>query len=216
MIAGIRFKVCGLTSLVDVECADKCGADYLGFNLYPQSPRHISLDQFRALTKNLPDRRTIAITVAPHLDELAAMKEAGFDAFQIHFVADTPLETIKGWSDLVTPERLWLAPKLPPEMDVPEEWLPLAKTFLIDTFSTKEFGGTGKTGDRSKFARHQKNHPEKTWVIAGGISPENVGETLRQSEAHFVDINSGVETAPGVKDHAKLKQFVVKLNEARS
>jgi len=216
MIAGIRFKVCGLTSLVDVEFADKCGADYLGFNLYPKSPRHVSLEQYRALSKNLPDRRKIAITVAPSLDELAAMKAVGFDAFQIHFVADTPLETIKGWSDLVTSERLWLAPKLPPEMDVPVEWLPHAKTFLIDTFSKDEFGGSGKTGDWGKFARHQKNHPEKTWVIAGGISPENIGETLRQSEACFVDINSGVETAPGVKDHAKLKRFVVNLNEARS
>jgi phosphoribosylanthranilate isomerase len=215
MIAGIRFKVCGLTSLVDVECADKCGADYLGFNLYPKSPRHVSLEQYRALTKNLPDRRKIAITVEPSLEELVAMKAAGFDAFQIHFVSDTPLDTIKGWSDLVTPESLWLAPKLPPEQDVPVEWLALAKTFLIDTFSKNEFGGSGKTGDWDKFARLQKNHPNNTWVIAGGISPENIGETLQKSEARFVDINSGVETAPGVKDHAKLKHFVVKLNEAR-
>jgi len=150
MIAGIRFKVCGLTSPVDVECADKCGADYLGFNLYPKSPRNVSLVQYRALAKNLPDRRKVAITVAPNLEELAAMKEVGFDAFQIHFKADTPLETIKGWSDLATPERLWLAPKLPPEMDVPTEWLEwlaLTKTFMLDTFTADKFGGTGKTGD---------------------------------------------------------------------
>ena len=215
MIAGIRFKVCGLTSLVDVECADKCGADYLGFNLYPKSPRHVSLEQYRALAKNLPDRRKIAITVAPTLEELTEMKAAGFDAFQIHFVADTPLETIQAWSELVTPDRLWLAPKLPPEMDVPMEWLPLAKTFLMDTFSKSEFGGSGKTGDWSKFARHQKSYPENTWVLAGGISPENIADVLKQSETRFVDINSGVETAPGVKDHAKLKQFVVILNEIR-
>jgi len=56
---------------------------------------------------------------------------------------------------------------------------------------------------------------KKTWLLAGGISPENVVETLQKSEARFVDINSGVEVAPGVKDHAKLKQFVVNLNEAR-
>lgn len=215
MIAGIRFKVCGLTSLVDVECADKCGADYLGFNLYPPSPRHVSLEQYRALSKHLPDRRKIAITVAPSLEELTAMNAAGFDAIQIHFKADTPLETIKEWSELVTPQRLWLAPKLPPQHDVPAEWLPLAKTFLLDTFSADQFGGSGRTGDWSKFARHQKNHPDKTWVLAGGISPENIAEVLAKSEARFVDINSGVETAPGVKDHAKLKRFVVNLNKAR-
>lgn len=213
MIAGIRFKVCGLTSLVDVECADKCGADYLGFNLYPPSPRYVSLEQYRALTKNLPERKKVAVTVAPSIDELGAIKAAGFDAFQIHFKADTPFETIRAWSEFVTPERLWLAPKLPPETDVPAEWLPLAKVMMLDTFTADKFGGTGKVGDWSKFKRHQQSHPEKTWLIAGGLGPENIADALEQSGARFVDINSGVETAPGVKDAAKLKAFVVTLNE---
>lgn len=216
MIAGIRFKVCGLTSLVDVECADNCGADFLGFNLYPKSPRYVSLDQYRALSKNLPDRRKVAVAVAPSLEELAAMQSAGFDAFQIHFKADTPFEMIKAWSELVTSERLWLAPKLPPEMDVPAEWLPLAKIFLLDTFAADKFGGTGRTGDWNKFKRHREAHPDKHWVLAGGLSPENIGAAIRESRAKFVDVNSGVETAPGVKDSAKLKRFVVRLNESRT
>ncbi len=215
MIAGIRFKVCGLTSLVDVECADKCGADFLGFNLYPKSPRYVSLDQYHALTKNLPARKKVAVTVAPTPDELTEMKEAGFDAFQIHFKSDTPLDAIRGWSDLVSPERLWLASKLPPEMDIRPEWLPLANTFMMDTFSKSAFGGTGKVGDWGKFMRHQQTHPDKTWLLAGGLGPENIADALEQSGARFVDINSGVETAPGVKDATKLKQFVVALNEAR-
>ena len=65
MIDGIRFKVCGLTSLVDAEFADRCGADYLGFIFYPKSPRFISLEQFRAMAPRLPDRRKVAVSVEP-------------------------------------------------------------------------------------------------------------------------------------------------------
>lgn len=216
MIAGIRYKVCGLTSLVDAECADKCGADYLGFNLYPKSPRGISLSQFKAMAKLLPDRQKVAVTVEPSLEELGEMKDAGFDFFQIHFKETTPLETVMAWSSLVTPKRIWLAPKLPPGSDVQSAWLALADTFMLDGFSADKFGGTGKTGDWAKFARHQEEHPDKLWLLAGGLSPENIDDAIQQTGARFVDMNSGLEMAPGIKDHAKLKRFVVNLNERRS
>jgi phosphoribosylanthranilate isomerase len=216
MIDGIRFKVCGVTSLVDAEFADRCGADYLGFNLYPKSPRFVSLAKYRAMAERLPERKHVAVAVEPAPDELAAMDAAGFDRFQIHFRAETPLATIAGWSERVGADRLWLAPKLAPAVDVAAEWLPLAHTFVLDTFQAGLFGGTGKTGDWGKFARHQAAHPEKTWILAGGLNPENIGDALRESGARFVDVNSGVETAPGVKDHEKLKRFVVGLHRARS
>jgi len=216
MIDGIRIKVCGLTSLVDAEFADRCGADYFGFNLYPRSPRHISLEAFRAMAPRLPERRRVAIAVEPTLNELAAMQAAGFDYFQIHFRSDAPTATVAGWSETVGAERLWLAPKLPPAENVPATLLPLAKFFLLDTFHPEKFGGTGATGDWAKFARHQQAHPETKWMLSGGLNPENIGEALRASGARLVDVNSGVESAPGVKDHAKLKRFVVRLHESRS
>ena len=117
--------------------------------------------------------------------------------------------------DTVGAERLWLAPKLPPDADVPAALLPLAKHFLLDTFHPEKFGGTGATGDWRKFASHRKMHPEKTWILSGGLNPENIGEALRASSARFVDVNSGVESAPGVKDQDKLKRFVAALHKAR-
>lgn len=216
MIDGVRLKVCGLTSLVDVEFADRCGADYLGFILYPKSPRHIALAQYVALAQRLPDRRRVAVSVEPALDELAAMQAAGFDFFQIHFRSETPLATVAAWSERVGREKLWLAPKLPPASDVAAELLPLAKYFLLDTFHEGGFGGSGRTGDWEKFARHQAAHPAQKWILAGGLNPENIGEALRASGARFVDVNSGVEVAPGVKDHEKLKRFVIALHRARS
>jgi phosphoribosylanthranilate isomerase len=113
-------------------------------------------------------------------------------------------------------ERLWLAPKLPPERDVPPDLLPLAKFFLLDTFHAEKFGGTGLTGDWAKFARQQSAHPKNVWILSGGLNPENVGDALRESGAKFLDVNSGVESAPGVKDLEKLKRFVVRLHESRS
>ena len=106
------------------------------------------------------------------------------------------------------------APKLPPGEDVPAAWLPLAKHFLLDTFHAQTFGGTGQTGDWPKFARHRRNHPDKTWILAGGLNPANVGAALRESGATFLDVNSGVETAPGVKDHNLLKKFIDAVHEA--
>jgi phosphoribosylanthranilate isomerase len=214
MIDGIRIKVCGLTSIVDAEFADRCGADYLGFILYPKSPRFVSLTQYRAMAARLPDRRKVAVSVEPTADELSAMHEAGFDFFQIHFRPETPVAQLTAWSRIVGEKRLWLAPKLPPEVDVTPEARAVAKFILLDTFHPGGFGGSGKTGDWSKFARHQSAHPGNLWILAGGLNPENIGDALKQSGAKFVDVNSGVESAPGVKDETKLKRFIVALHNA--
>jgi len=216
MIDGIRIKVCGLRSHVDAEFADDCGADYLGFILYPKSPRYLPLESFRAMAARLPDRRKVAVSVEPTLGELREMKETGFDFFQIHFRHDTSVATVAAWREIAGAERLWLAPKLPPGIDVSAELLPLAKFFLLDTFQADKFGGTGATGDWAKFARHKQAHPEQTWILSGGLNPENIGEALRASGARHVDVNSGVESAPGVKDHEKLKRLAGAVRQARA
>ncbi len=214
MIDGIRFKVCGLTSLVDAEFADRCGADYLGFIFYPKSPRAISLAQYRAMAPRLPDRRKVAVAVEPTIAELGAMRDAGFDYFQIHFRPETREAQLSAWSQLVGEKHLWLAPKLPPGADVSPATLAVAKFVMLDSFHNDAFGGSGQTGDWGKFARHQSAHPGNLWILAGGLKPENIGDALARSGAKFVDVNSGVETAPGVKDETKLKAFVVALHHA--
>jgi phosphoribosylanthranilate isomerase len=214
MIDGVRFKVCGLTSLVDAEFADRCGADYLGFIFHPASPRGISLQQYRAMAPRLPDRRKVAVSVEPTLDDLTAMQDAGFDYFQIHYRKEMDAQRLSEWSRRVGEKHLWLAPKLPPEDDVSSAALAVAKFILLDTFQVDGFGGSGKTGDWAKFARHQASHTHNFWILSGGLNAENIGDALRASGARFVDVNSGVEAAPGVKDENKLKRFVVQLHEA--
>lgn len=216
MIDGIRLKVCGLTSLVDAGFADAVGADYLGFILDPKSPRHLPLLQYRAMQARLPDgRKRVAVMVEPDDVALAAAQAAGFDLFQIHFRAETDLAVVAAWSRRVSPARLWLAPKRPPGSPFDERWLPLAGTFLLDTYHQHGFGGSGRTGDWAGFARLRAAHPQNTWILAGGLNPANIAEALAQSGARAVDVNSGVEAAPGLKDHAKLASFVEALRRAR-
>ena len=213
MIGDTRFKVCGITRAVDARTAAELGADFIAFNLYPKSPRYISPADYEALRANLPSGpRRVAVLVEPAASELAAALAAGFDFFQIHARAESALSMVASWSAAVSPARLWLAPKLPPGVAFPVEWLALADTFLVDTFHAEGFGGSGKTGDWSGFARLAASHPEKTWVLAGGLSPDNVAAARAQSGTRFLDVNSGVESAPGIKSPEKLRALVAALS----
>jgi phosphoribosylanthranilate isomerase len=214
MIDGIQVKVCGLTSPTAADFAASGGADYLGFILHPTSPRYVSLAQFKAISGQLPRKHKVAVTVEPGPEALLSMREAGFELFQVHFRHDTPLGVIEAWSGAVGADNLWLAPKLPPNVDVPQAWVGLAGSFLLDTFDEKLFGGTGRTGDWPKFKRHALGHAEKTWILSGGLTPSNVGAALAGTGARFIDVNSGVESAPGVKDHSKMSAFFTAVRTA--
>jgi phosphoribosylanthranilate isomerase len=215
MIEGIQVKICGLTSPGDAAFADAGGADYLGFVLHPKSPRYISLEQFSSIKARLPRRPKVAVVVEPQTGSLTAMKEAGFERFQVHFRHDTALRIIEAWSAEVGGDRLWLAPKLPPAVDVPDAWLRLTQCVLLDTFDETLFGGTGRTGDWPKFRRHRQEHPETAWILSGGLRPENVGAAIAGTGARFVDVSSGVESAPGIKDLGRLAAFFDAVRESK-
>ena len=204
MINGVRLKVCGITSLVDADAAAAIGADGLGFIFHAKSPRNLAASQYAAMKDRLPLQKRVAVCVEPSAAELAALDKLGFDYFQIHFSVETPVATLATWSQLVGGSRLWLAPKLPPGQDVKPEWLPLVDTFLLDNFHADKFGGTGETGDWEKFNRHAAAHLGKTWILSGGLSPENIRDAIRATGAKFIDVNSGVESASGVKDAERL------------
>ena len=211
MINGIQLKICGITRSVDAEAATLIGADFLGFILYPKSPRFVSMAAFEDLKPRLPQSRKVAVMVRPTIDGLATARDAGFDFFQLHFDPDDDQSLIETWGGIVAPDRLWLAPRLAPNQAFPDWLLPLADTFLIDTFRKDSFGGSGETGDWDRFRDLQAAHPGKNWVLAGGLVPDNIAEALVRTGAKTVDLSSGVERAPGVKDSKKLEALALAM-----
>ena len=214
MINGVKLKVCGITSLVDADAADAIGADYLGFIFYPKLPRFVAHAQFKVMQERLPPRKRVAVSVEPTLAELSRQLEGDFDFFQIHFNPQTPLEVVASWAKAVDSSRLWLAPRLPPGVDIYPQLLPLGETFLLDTFHPDKMGGTGATGDWAKFKRYREVHANKRWILSGGLDPDNIAGAVTATGAKYIDVNSGVEQAPGIKSPAKLKAFVLSLHNA--
>jgi phosphoribosylanthranilate isomerase len=207
MQKGIHVKVCGLTREIDVEAALHLGADAFGFIAYPGSPRAVSLQRAGGLSAPVPPEQRVIVDVEPELETIRAFQEAGFRHFQIHASLQSIESKLAGWSKLVGREHLWIAPRLPKGAKLPEVIPQDAVTVLIDTYSEEKAGGTGATGDWGGFAQLQNAYPETTFILAGGLTPHNVAAALKESEARFVDVNSGVESAPGVKDLAKLAAF---------
>ena len=213
MVNGIYVKVCGLTSLADAAAACEHGADYLGFILYPKSPRYVGLKAFKSMMPSLPALKKVAVMVYSSPDDLEQVKDAGFDFVQLHFPNETPFFEAARWTEIIPPERLWLAPRVPPGQDLDLAFMSLAETFLLDSYHPTKMGGSGETGDWSAFARLRDKFRNVSWVLAGGLNPENIAAAVSGSGARTVDVNSGVEVSPGVKDHAKLAAFFEALKQ---
>ena len=211
----VEVKVCGITRKEDAETALTAGAKYLGFIQYPKSPREISLDSSKSIIQSVGNFSfgRVAVDVCPKPESVVQMKDAGFDFYQFHFPYDFDTKQIRQWSELVGPSNLWLAPKIPPGNSFPESLLDLADTFVIDAYSKDKFGGTGNTSDWNSFAHYQAENPDHNWVLAGGMGPENIEQAMRELDLRMIDVNSALETAPGIKDQALLKKFFLCLQE---
>jgi len=207
MINNIRVKVCGLTSVADAEAAHALGADFLGFIFYPKSVRYLPLEVFKEISPKLPPAKKVAVTVEPSLDDLKLYLDAGFDAIQLHFPNETSFFEAVIWAETVPPHKLWMAPRVPPNRELDPAFVPLADTFLFDSYQSDSFGGTGKTSNWEEFSRLRQKYTKVQWVLAGGLNADNVGAAIAASGTNFVDVNSGVEASPGLKDPAKMEAF---------
>lgn len=200
-----KVKVCGMTRVEDARACTRMGVDYLGVIFYPKSPRCVKAELLEELLPAIPDGQRVMVDVAPDSTTLRERVDAGFDYCQIHFDNETtPSDRVESWHKAIGAQRLWLAPRLKPEEPFPEHLLPLAETFVIDSYKAGEFGGTGIADGWERFARIRAAHPDKRFILAGGLGPDNLGAALEATHAEMVDLNSGVEISPGVKDLAKI------------
>jgi phosphoribosylanthranilate isomerase len=209
-----RVKICGLTRHEDARLARELGADLFGVVLFADSPRHVSDDILESLLAVIPPGKRVAVDVAPAPGLLKKRRTLGFDFFQVHYdPGEISPEVLNGWSTEVGFERLWLAPRQPPGEEFHAPALKAAQTLVLDTYQKGTYGGSGRTGDWTHFRALADGHPQHRWVLSGGLRPENIRAALRATEAKIVDVNSGVESAPGIKDAVLLDLLFANLAE---
>ena len=149
----------------------------------------------------------MVVDVEPSVDALKRYRDAGFDRFQIHAVCRSSRALVARWSEIAWRDRLWLAPRVSPTDVFPESDAGVRDTVLLDTYSKQQVGGTGQTGDFGRFASLKQQYADTQWVLAGGLTPSNVIDAIIRSSTRRVDVNSGVESAPGIKDPEKLREL---------
>ena len=215
MRSELKVKVCGLTRPSDIDLLVQLGADYYGCILYPKSPRYLPPNRRAAFLQAAPCGCKVAVDVNPSNDALRAYVEAGFD-FQLHTTIDCPQQLLEQWAQIVgEPERLWLAPILPPDRELPDSFIQSGARILLDTYQKNQVGGTGKTNDWGRFRQLQARYSQVEWILAGGLNPRNLLAAIQQADAVHVDVNSGVESAPGIKDPALLRDLFQKVADVR-
>ena len=205
-----KIKICGIKTLTDALSAIEAGADYLGFNFYPKSVRFIEKEMCAEITSVLkrehPQIKLVGVFVNLPVEEVKAILETcHLDLAQLHG-DETPeiLESFNGkafkairLSSTSIDESVFPFLKSVPESASP--------AFLIDAAVKGVYGGSGVTADWSAAAELAKKY---SLLLAGGLTPENVADAVRQVKPWGVDVASGVESTAGVKDASKMKAFV--------
>lgn len=200
----VKVKICGITNAEDAGIAVSAGADALGFIMYRKSPRYVEPSTARAIIAALPPFiLPVGVFVNEEADRVRAlMDECGFALAQLH-----------GDESAAYCEGLKRAALKALRLKDRATFLALAefqgrarvRGFVIDAFSDQAYGGTGQTVDWALAAEAARSAPI---LLAGGLTPANVAEAVRQVRPYGVDVSSGVEERPGKKDPVKVKAFV--------
>ncbi|NKQ35263.1 MAG: phosphoribosylanthranilate isomerase [Chloroflexi bacterium] len=208
----MKVKICGITNLADALTAVEAGADYLGFIFYPPSKRSVDINDARKIVTALRERADCPVLVGVFVNETAERMTAVLDEVGLDLAQLSGEET----ASLVTDERSELygrcykairpASLAEAETAARQYFVPALLSILIDTYHPTLRGGTGETGNWAVSARLSRHLPGL--MLAGGLTPENVGEAVRRVRPYAVDVASGVEAFPGKKDPDKVRAFV--------
>lgn len=196
-----RIKICGITNVADGQAAVAAGADAIGFIFYEKSPRCVALETAADISTSLPPfvMRVGVFVDAPEEFVTRAIADCGLTMLQFHgdetpeFCAQFGLMSMKAFR-MHGPETLEELPKY--ETDA----------YLLDAYSSTTLGGSGEKFNWDLAVEAQKFG--KPIFLAGGLTPGNVADAIRQVRPFGVDVSSGVERAPGKKDHEKVKAFI--------
>lgn len=202
-------KICGLTDAAAVEAAVTHGADMVGFVFYPRSPRNVSAEQAETLLSEVPsgiDR--VGLFVDPETDFLdQILAKARLDLLQLHG-DETPerCRAISVYFGLPIIKAIKVSTKA--DLKAAKDYEDAVDWLMFDARSSTDGalpGGNGKAFDWTILKGAEFKRP---WLLAGGLTPDNLSQAVQQSGARAVDVSSGVESAPGQKDPAKIRAFL--------
>jgi phosphoribosylanthranilate isomerase len=202
----MKVKICGITNSEDALYAAGCGADALGFIFYPDSPRCITPDRAASIISQLPPFiTTVGVFVDEDPDRITeTMNITGIKTVQLHG-SESP-DTCGLWPSVIKAFRI----REMSDLNLLRQY-PCASAYLLDTYSEKELGGTGRVFNWDIAAEAKKLG---RIIVAGGLTPDNVAEAVRHAGPYAVDVAGGVEAAKGKKDFKKVREFIERAKEA--
>lgn len=207
----LRIKICGITRREDALFSIELGADAVGFIFYDKSLRNIKWQAAAEIARLLPSHvAKVGVFVNPLLTEVNHhIEKVGLDAVQIH--GEHRFAEFR----TIPPNRLIYALQVGGTFDLRnlESYRNACTALLLDGFKSGAYGGTGKTFDW-EIAVKAKTY--KRIIMAGGLTPQNAALAVERVHPYAIDVNSGVETRPGVKDHNKLRELFTNLKEYRN
>jgi phosphoribosylanthranilate isomerase len=198
-----KVKICGLTNLEDTLKAIELGADAIGFNFYPDSPRFVMPEVVEKILEEVPES---VVKVGVFVNEGDATVREVTQELSLDFLQFHGDETPYYCEQFATP--YWKVFRLKDEksLNLMEHYD--CEYYLIDTYDPNLLGGTGKVG-RWDLAKQAKTVGKI--FLAGGLNPDNIEEAIAQVHPEGVDVASGVESDPGKKDHKKMEDFLLKV-----
>lgn len=210
MVSDVRVKICGLRTPADVAAAADAGAAYVGFVFFAKSPRNLDIDTAAALAAQVPDGICkVALTVDATDAELdAILASVPLDMLQLHG-KESPVRVTEIKSRYGLPVMKAIGVADAADLSLIDLYSPVADQLLIDAKPPRNAdlpGGNGLAFDWRLLAG--RKYWQKPWMLAGGLTPDNVAEAIRMTGARQVDVSSGVEQAPGQKDAARIAGFV--------
>ncbi len=200
----LRVKICGLTNAADAVTAIASGADALGFNFYSESKRFLDFETARPWITALAGRtQRIAVVVNPSPAQLATLRDSGcFDAIQFHGDETPAFCAAAGFPLWMRAASVKDAASLDASLayDTPH--------LLLDAWSADAYGGTGERLDWDIAREFILANPDRKFILAGGLTPNNVREAVRIARPHGADVAGGVELEPRRKNEYLMREFI--------
>ncbi len=213
----IKVKICGLTDEKSVDAAAAAGATWAGFVHFEPSPRHVTLERAGALAEHASKAglKTVLVVVDPPKEVAFALQDGllGIDGIQLHG-GESPEEAM--WIKNYTARHLTkaLPARARADLAAAERFVDAANVLLIDAKPPDGSHRPGGHGAPFDWTILEGWDAPKPWLLSGGLTPSNVAEAIRVTGARAVDVSSGVESAPGVKDASLIRDFVQAAQQA--